>query len=329
MREETIRPEHMMREYAVLFSQDRAELLKWREKFVIVSCPACGCSEYKAIFIKDKLHFVSCDNCQTVFINPRPDGALLEKYYNNARGLAFWNEQIFPASEPVRRKSIFRPRANRVIELCTKYKVNTNIIIDVGAGFGTFCEEIQKTNCFDRVVAVEPNQNLARTCEQKGIEVIAKPIEKVRMEGIDVITSFELIEHLFSPKNFLYSCSKCMDEGGLFICTTPNIKGFDLLTLGKLSDNIGGPNHLNYFHPDSLKLLLESCGFEVIETLTPGKLDAELVRKKVLSNELDVSTQPFLQEVLINSWDRVGGAFQQFLADNLLSSHMWIVARKT
>lgn len=263
-----------------------------------------------------------------MFINPRPDGALLEQYYNNARGLAYWNEQIFPTSEPVRRELIFRPRASRVIELCTKYKVNTNIIIDVGAGFGTFCEEIQKIDCFDRVVAVEPNPGLAQTCKQKTIEVIAKPIEKVWMEGIDVITSFELIEHLFSPEDFLHSCNKCLDDEGLFICTAPNIKGFDLLTLGKLSDNIAGPNHLNYFHPDSLKILLERCGFEVIETLTPGKLDAELVRKKVLSNELDISNQPFMQEVLINNWDRVGEAFQQFLADNLLSSHMWVVARK-
>jgi len=38
---------------------------------------------------------------------------------------------------------------------------------------------------------------------------------------------------------------------------------------------------------------------------------------------MNLSTQPFLQQILIDEWDRVGGAFQQFLADNQLSSHMW------
>lgn len=28
--------------------------------------------------------------------------------------------------------------------------------MDVGAGFGTFCEEVKKLGIFDRVVAVEP-----------------------------------------------------------------------------------------------------------------------------------------------------------------------------
>ncbi len=57
MREENIRPEHMMQECAVLLSQDRAELLEWRGKFVMVSCPACGCFEYKAVFTKEGFHF--------------------------------------------------------------------------------------------------------------------------------------------------------------------------------------------------------------------------------------------------------------------------------
>ena len=65
-----------------------------------------------------------------------------------------------------------------------------------------------------------------------------------------------------------------------------------------------------------------------MEVLTPGKLDAELVRKKILTGELDVSLQPFLNQILVDEWERVGDSLQQFLADNMLSSHMWLVARK-
>ena len=137
-----------------------------------------------------------------------------------------------------------------------------------------------------------------------------------------------MIEHLYCPKDFLVSCKRVLPSGGLLILTTPNIKGFDLLVSGKDAQNVDGPNHLNYFHPKSLSCLLQQIGFEVIEVLTPGKLDAELVRKKILNGGLDVSNQPFLKQVLIDNWETAGEAFQQFLADNKLSSHMWIVAKK-
>jgi hypothetical protein len=70
-------------------------------------------------------------------------------------------------------------------------------------------------------------------------------------------------------------------------------------------------------------------GFEVLETTTPARLDAEFVRTAALKGEIDLATQPLLQRVLIDEWDRLGWTFQRFLADNGLSSHMWLVARRS
>jgi hypothetical protein len=86
--------------------------------------------------------------------------------------------------------------------------------------------------------------------------------------------------------------------------------------------------HLNYFHPESLSSLVRSSGFAVLEVQTPGKLDAELVRKKVLAGEFDLGDQRFLRQILVDKWEQVGEAFQAFLAGNQLSSHMWLVAQK-
>ena len=213
-------------------------------------------------------------------------------------------------------------------ELVKKHDTAPRLLVDVGAGFGTFCEEVAKLGLFERIVAVEPSQNLASTCRKKGLEVIESVIEEVQIDEAACITSFELIEHLWWPGEFLRSCGKALQRRGLLILTCPNIKGFDLLTLGALSDNVIPPNHLNYFHPTSLSELLRRCGFEVVEVLTPGKLDAELVRNKILDGVLDVASQPFLRRVLIEQWETVGQEFQAFLANNSLSSHMWVVARK-
>jgi hypothetical protein len=65
-----------------------------------------------------------------------------------------------------------------------------------------------------------------------------------------------------------------------------------------------------------------------LESFTPGKLDAELVRNKILAGEFDVSEQPFLRKVLIDDWAHLGLPFQEFLVQQGLSSNMWLVARK-
>ncbi|MFA5238570.1 MAG: class I SAM-dependent methyltransferase [Phycisphaerae bacterium] len=328
MREKDIRPDSLICENDKLFAEDIQKILNRRSEFIEIPCPACESDKYRVVFEKGSFTFVSCTRCESVFINPRPTPEMLAEFYATSQSIKHWNDRIFPVSENVRRSEIFAPRAQRIAELCSKHKTETKVLIDVGAGFGTFCEEVKKLAIFDEVIAVEPSHELAETCRCKGLDLIEKPIEEVDLDGVSVITNFELIEHLYWPKDFLQACAGALDKGGLFVLTTPNIKGFDLLVLGKLSDNIRGPDHLNYFHPKSLCHLLQSCGFEVVEVITPGKLDAGLVRKKILNGQLDISNRPFLKLLLIDDWETKGEVFQRFLQDNQLSSHLWMVARK-
>ena len=143
-----------------------------------------------------------------------------------------------------------------------------------------------------------------------------------------MVATFEVVEHLFSPRQFLDACRGLLTEGGILVLTTPNVQGFDVALLAEASDTFD-VEHLNYFHPKSISHLLTTCGFQVLEVLTPGELDAELARKKILAGEVDFTGQRFLRRVLIDEWDRLGAPFQAFLSENGLSSHMWIVARRT
>lgn len=318
-----------MREQAERFAADVRRLLERRDSFLDVPCPACGSARTDTAFEKYGLTYVSCTRCETMYVNPRPTPKVLAEYYTTSENYAYWSRYIFPASEKARRENIFRPRAERVREICGRYNLQTDVLLEVGAGFGTFCEEMRRTGLFRHVIAVEPTPDLARTCRDKGLEVIEKPIEQVRLDvgTVDVVASFEVIEHLFSPADFLSHCASLLTPGGLLVLTCPNVKGFDIAVLQSLSDAVD-VEHLNYFHPASLSYLAETCGFEVLEVTTPGKLDAELVRKKALAGMFDIEAQPFLKQVLVDKWEQVGDAFQQFLSDHGLSSHMWLVARK-
>ena len=327
MEEESMRPQNLMRECAKLRAEDVRDLLTCRDEFVEIPCPACEANIYRKTFKKDGFTFVTCEQCDTLFINPRPTLEMLMEFYSTSRVTRFWKEKIFPVTEESRRNQIFSPRAKMVIELCKEHKSVPDVLFDIGAGYGTFCEEIKKLAVFDSVLAIEPSHYLAEACRSKGLDVIEQPIEKVKLGKASVITNFELIEHLFWPKDFLLACRKVLNDNGLFILTTPNIRGFDLFVLGELSDNIRGPAHLNYFTPKSISLLFERCGFKVVKLMTPGKLDAQIVRKKILDGVLDVSKYSFLKHVLIDRWEDMGVLFQRFLVESNFSSHLWIVAR--
>ncbi|MBD3426531.1 MAG: methyltransferase domain-containing protein [Candidatus Omnitrophica bacterium] len=304
-------------------------LLSYRDRFVPVPCPACGCPDHKQAFEKYSLGYVRCADCGTVYINPRPSPEVLDIYYKNSENYAYWNKYIFPASEDVRREKIFKPRVRRLLEICERHRVSRDTMLEVGAGFGIFCEEVSRAGFFNRVTGIEPTPDLARTCRLKGIDIIEDLVENVDLgdEKISVIASFEVIEHLFSPEDFLRKCFSLLSPGGLLVLTCPNVKGFDISVLGSVSDAVD-VEHLNYFHSDSLAALLERCGFEVIETSTPGKLDADRVRQAVLGGRFSLEGRPFLKDVLIERWDELGDKFQKLLSDSGLSSHMWIVAKK-
>lgn len=324
-----IRPDHLKKGQMDAFLEDIANLVRQRDNFVTIACPACGSKKYRHAFEKCGLSYAECDCCETVFINPRPTPEILEQYYATSKNYSYWNTYIFPSSEHVRRVKIFQPRVEKILAICKKYLVNTGTLLEVGAGFGTFCEELTKTRTFQKIFAVEPTPDLAETCRKKGLEVIQLPIEKVRLEreSVDVVVSFEVIEHLFDPGEFIRSCGSVLSPGGLLVLSCPNVKGFDILVLGRISDSID-VEHLNYFTPDSLSYLVSGLGFEVLETTTPGRLDAEMVRKKIINGEFDVSSQPFLEKVLVRDWEKTGSVFQDFLSDSNNSSHLWLVARK-
>jgi 2-polyprenyl-3-methyl-5-hydroxy-6-metoxy-1,4-benzoquinol methylase/ribosomal protein S27E len=329
LREADIRPDDLMAGQAERFAADVRRLLAHKARFVAVRCPACDADDPRWAFDKCELAYQVCAQCGTMYISPRPPLDVLAEYYATSENYAYWNKYIFPASEAVRRLKLFRPRAQRLAELCRRFGITGGTLLEVGAGFGTFCEEVRTLGLFDRVIAVEPTPGLAETCRNRGLEVIEQPIEEVDLDGTkaDVVAAFEVLEHLFSPAEFLTGCRERLADGGLLLLSCPNGRGFDVLTLGELSNTVD-VEHLNYFHPDSLAGLARRCEFEVLDVLTPGELDAELVRRRVLAGEVDLSAQPFLNRVLVDDWERLGRPFQRFLSENGLSSHMWLIARK-
>jgi len=329
MREYSIRPKNYNEDQDKAIFEDVKYLTGKKNNFLTVNCPACDSGDFTYSFKKYGFNFVICEECGTVFMNPRATPEILNDFYCNSAVYKYWNKNIFPASDEARKENIVKPRVKRILDICEKYNIPTNCLVEVGAGFGTFCETAKATGRFNSVIAVEPAKDLAESCRTKDIEVIESSIENVNSLKAQpsIVVSFEVIEHLFSPKDFLLNCKKLMAENSIIVITCPNYEGFDISTLGLVSESIDA-EHINLFNPDSIEKLFNNCGFKVLENFTPGELDADIVRNKIIEGKYNVDDQPFLKTILIDEWEKIGEDFQKFLQNNRLSSHMWVVAMK-
>ena len=310
------------------YLRDINRLQKKSKDFIEVNCPACENNDSVSYFEKYSFSYDQCRLCETIYMNPRPTREIMQNYYTNSENYAFYVEHIFPATESARREKLHKPWLENVLKY-TKGLSPYGALLEVGPGFGTFAVLAKDSAAFEDVIVVEPTPELASACRARGLTVIEMPIEHVERDNltskVSTIVAFEVIEHLFEPRSFIKKCASILEPRGILVLSCPNGLGFDIQVLGSKSIAVD-TEHINLFNPKSLPYALESEGFKVINLLTPGKLDAELVRKAHINNEINLDG--FLHHVLIKNWDICGLNFQKFLIDNNMSSHMWVIAVK-
>lgn len=138
-------------------------------EFVRVNWPVCGIDVCNLKFKKNGISNSACNSCLSFYVNPKISSEVLEWYYQGSHNYRCWNEVIFPLSESLRLERTFVTWIDCLLELCLKYKVETNSILEIGAGYGTYCQEVKIRNLFNRVVAVEPCPKLAITCRPQDL----------------------------------------------------------------------------------------------------------------------------------------------------------------
>ncbi len=327
MKEEEIRNRSAHNRYLELIAEDVQTIFADRSKFVKIDCPACGSKKYRTQFEKTGFTLVLCPDCGTLFVNPRPPARLLNQFYTQSRSASFFVHDFFQPVAEARREKIFRPRAEYIRD--TLPEKSKGINGDIGAGVGLFLEELAKLWPSARMVAIEPSLEEVAICKEKGLETIPCALEDV--EGwdskFDLLTSFELFEHLFSPDEFLKKIWKLLRPGGHLFLTTQNGEGFDIQILWEKSKSISPPVHLNFFNPGSMKKLLEANKFIIEKIDTPGKLDWDIVEGMYQKEGIDPGR--LWRLVADKCTPAAKSNLQMWITENNLSSHMRILARKS
>lgn len=328
MKESSIRPKRLLKEYINLCEKDALKFFKKKDN-KIINCLACDSSNLEIDFVKHGFQYMKCLNCRSLFLNPRPPLEEFDGFYRKSESAKYWSEIFLPAVSEQRRNLIIKPKAKRIEKIINKSKTDTFTIIDVGAGYGTFLEEFKRIFPNSDLIAVEPSFSLSKRCKSQGIKVINSILEEVPdefNEKGDIVVCFEVFEHVHNPKDFLKNMKRLCKKGGTILITSLSIDGFDLQLLRQNSNQIHPPHHINFFSIKGFLNIFQNLNLKEIKVSTPGLLDVDIVRNYFLEKPNDGGLDTFLEKIVFD--EVLSTKFQDFLKDNCLSSHIWIQSKK-
>ncbi len=223
------------------------------------TCPLCTSEKLiKLRAYHEKKGLVRCGNCGFVFMERIPTAAELNDHYS-----VYAYEHAAEIS-PVTVKSY-----QRLLDEFEKFR-STNRILDAGCGQGFFLNEARKRGW--EVYGTEYSERAVEICREKGIEMRTGALSENLFdpEFFDVITSFEVIEHINNPLEEIKLIKRFLRPGGLFYCTTPNFNSVMRYYLKENYNVIEYPEHLSYYTKRTLSKLLRGNGFKRIRFLTTG-----------------------------------------------------------
>ena len=143
------------------------------------------------------------------------------------------------------------------------------VVADIGCGGGAFLDAIH--GVIRRGVAVEPDTSFHADLAARGYDVFPSIKDAVGMRAatMDVVVTFEVLEHIDNPLIFLQEIRALLrpTDGRLFL-STPNVDDALLTALPEVySRFFYRIAHLWYFNPQSLTHLLQRAGFQDIKMI--------------------------------------------------------------
>ena len=226
-------------------------------------CPLCRRPSAAPLFTKQQTDYWACRGCEfrfsTPLINPNlatPLDGYEDAYLQylsadasdatNFAALGAWMERFAP--------------------------LEGKRLLDVGAGSGKLVRFLRGRGVdahgleparalFDRFLAGDP----AFTC------ATLDQFDSPDPAPFDVVTAFDVIEHVPDPHEFLQGVATALAPGGTFFVSTPNVESIVAKAFGRRW-HFYYPTHLSYFGPSTLARAAAPHELRLIEWRHRGRL---------------------------------------------------------
>jgi 2-polyprenyl-3-methyl-5-hydroxy-6-metoxy-1,4-benzoquinol methylase len=133
-------------------------------------------------------------------------------------------------------------------------------VLEVGSGRGDFAARLHARGI--SVTGLELNERAAREALARGLPVRCARLEEVEEAGtFDAVCSFQVLEHVSNPADFLAHCLRLLRPGGRLILGVPDCGGF----LARDEEGLLNrpPHHLTWWSAATFRAFARHQGLEV------------------------------------------------------------------
>ena len=250
-----------------------------------LGCPLCGNKDCAPFLTPPNSPgpIIKCVECAFVFVSPieEPDQLILDGpvLFDRPQELLFSSDPDLIAGsweEPVIHEYLLEEisRRSNAAEALTKihrFRKPPGKLLDIGSFCGIFLDTARHAGW--ECQGIEPLVMPAIYSRAHfGLSVITDTLRKNTFPpaSFDVITAFQVFEHMVDPVGELEKIRKILKPNGLLVLEVPNIDVF-LVDLLRNRHRHFVHDHVSFFGLKSFRFLMELCGFRLLRHEYPSR----------------------------------------------------------
>lgn len=269
-------------------------------------------------YTKKPIKIFQCKDCDVIWHENKIDD--VKKYYETEE----YRKELEGSSEEEKFYELHDKETLDKLNYTGTTIFRNKVVADIGCGCGAFLDYV--SGVAREVVAVEPSLKYRNIMSRKGFSTYsyADEAKKLYANKIDVITSFDVIEHVQSPESFIKDVYDLLTAGGKAIIGTPTDAPVMRSLLGKDYEKklLFSTQHLWILSEKNLRIISEKCGFKNIDIKYYQRygIDNMLGWLKDKEPKSEIK-QKFITETLNNVW-------KAQLVDNGLADYIVLYLEK-
>jgi 2-polyprenyl-3-methyl-5-hydroxy-6-metoxy-1,4-benzoquinol methylase len=204
-----------------------------------------------------------CPDCSHLFVSDRVDAEVLEKAYDH-------DFYVQPESGGEGYRDYLGTLDKRIRGFREWYEPLTTFVggpgrsLDFGCAIGAMVKAAQDTG-WD-AVGYERSQWAAQYGKDHlGVRIVTGDGHRdpFAAESFDLVTMWDVVEHLEQPREILALVSRWLKPDGWLAVNTVDAGSWGARMAGMRWRHLGAPRHLQYFTRRSLRHLLQTTGYDI------------------------------------------------------------------